>query len=205
MVRDAYPLILIFGPLAIVTFIWGWWVAGSLFLLLTLFVAYFFRDPQRQIPPEKGIIVSPADGKVVRIAQLDPSDQNSPTLVSIFLSPLDVHINRAPIGGQIADVSYTRGKFKPATQHESSLVNEQNVITIKNDRITVIFKQIAGILARRIVFWKRMGDRVAIGERVGLIKFGSRTDIIIPPEATLTISVGERVRGGVSIIGRYEP
>jgi phosphatidylserine decarboxylase len=129
-------------------------------------------------------------------------NEHSATLISIFLSPLDVHINRAPIAGQITNVSYTRGKFLMATNETASLVNEQNALTIQGEKITVVCKQIAGILARRIVCWKRAGERVALGERFGLIKFSSRTDVLLPEGVEVLVREGNRVRGGITIIGR---
>jgi phosphatidylserine decarboxylase len=178
-------------------------LAGVL-LLLAAFMAYFFRDPERASPPERTVIVSPADGRVTLVGKLSPGDADSPTIVSIFLSPLDVHINRSPISGTVLDVTYTKGRFKPATSDSASLVNEQNALTIKgDDGMTVVCKQIAGVLARRIVCWKRPGDRLELGERFGLIKFGSRTDLVMPPEVSVLVSAGERVRGGVTVIGRF--
>ena len=177
-------------------------LAGVLFLL-ACFMAYFFRDPERAIPGERTVIVSPADGRVTLVGKLSPEDADSPTIVSIFLSPLDVHINRSPISGTILDVTYTKGRFKPATSDTASLVNEQNALTIQGDGVTLVCKQIAGVLARRIVCWKKPGDRLELGERFGLIKFGSRTDLVMPPGVEVLVSTGERVRGGVTVIGRF--
>jgi phosphatidylserine decarboxylase len=140
---------------------------------------------------------------VTRIERAAPADPDSPTVVSIFLSPFDVHVNRAPIAGTISDVTYTKGRFMIATKDEASLVNEQNSLTIRGERMTVVCKQIAGVLARRIVCWKKPGDRVEIGERFGLIKFGSRTDLVLPHEVEVSVEVGARVRGGATVIGRY--
>jgi phosphatidylserine decarboxylase len=139
---------------------------------------------------------------VTRVRLLSPEAANSPTIVSIFLSPLDVHINRAPIAGTITNVTYQHGKFLMATHEDSSLVNEQNALTIQGANVTVVCKQIAGILARRIICWKRAGDNVALGERFGLIKFSSRTDLIIPPGVEIIVREGMRVRGGLTVIGR---
>jgi len=165
-------------------------------------MAFFFRDPQRTPPAEGGVIVSPADGRVTRVRALIPDDINSARVVSIFLSPLDVHINRSPIAGTISNVTYTQGKFLMATKEAASLVNEQNALTIRGEEVTVVCKQIAGILARRIICWKRAGDSVALGERIGLIKFSSRTDLILPPNVRIDVTEGMRVRGGATIIGR---
>jgi phosphatidylserine decarboxylase len=176
---------------------------AAVLLLLACFMAYFFRDPERAAPPERSVIVSPADGRVTLVGKLSPEDSDSPTLVSIFLSPLDVHINRAPISGTVLDVTYTKGRFKPATSDSASLVNEQNALTIQGEGMTIVCKQIAGVLARRIVCWKKPGDRVEMGERFGLIKFGSRTDLVMPSGVEVLVSAGERVRGGVTVIGRF--
>lgn len=165
-------------------------------------MAFFFRDPKREPPADPDVVVAPADGRVTRVSALAPGRDDSSTLVSIFLSPLDVHINRSPIAGQITDVSYTKGKFLMATDDKASLVNEQNALTIQGSRITVVCKQIAGILARRIVCWKEQGERVELGERFGLIKFSSRTDVILPENVEVLVSTGMRVQGGTTVIGR---
>jgi phosphatidylserine decarboxylase len=163
---------------------------------------YFFRDPTRRPPSDPDVIVSPADGRVTRVTTLAPGEERSSTLVSIFLSPLDVHINRSPLAGTVTDVSYTRGKFLMATDERASLVNEQNALTIEGDKVSVVCKQIAGILARRIVCWKQEGDHVALGERIGLIKFSSRTDLVLPENVKVIVKEGMKVRGGTTIIGR---
>jgi phosphatidylserine decarboxylase len=210
MVREGYPWVL--TPLAAglaVCVLYLFWmtlalliIAASL-LLLAAFMAYFFRDPRRAVPSESGLVISPADGRVTRIEKLSKGDSHSPTVVSIFLSPFDVHINRSPIAGTIVDVTYTKGRFTAATSDNASLVNEQNALTIRGEKMTIVCKQIAGVLARRIVCWKNPGDKLELGERFGLIKFGSRTDLVLPPEVEVNVSVGARVRGGVSVIGRY--
>jgi phosphatidylserine decarboxylase len=175
------------------------WV-GLLLALLAIFMAYFFRDPKRLPPTDPDVVVSPADGRVTRVESA--GQVNAPTLISIFLSPLDVHINRAPIPGKIIDVVYSPGKFLMATNEKASLVNEQNVLTIQGEKITVVCKQIAGILARRIVCWKHTGDRLNLGERFGMIKFSSRTDVLLPANVKVTVAEGDRVRGGITVIGR---
>ena len=202
MAREGLFYILIPLVLGLVLLALGYWPVSVVFFALAGFMAYFFRDPQRSAPPEAGVVVSPADGRVTRVRPLAPNDPDSPTVISIFLSPFDVHINRAPIAGTIKDVTYTRGKFLMATKEESSVVNEQNALTISGDELTVVCKQIAGVLARRIVCWKRAGDTVALGERFGLIKFSSRTDLILPPNVRVEVAEGARVRGGATIIGR---
>jgi len=187
--------------LAIALFVLGWWPLGVVFAVLSGFMAFFFRDPRRQSPTDPNVVVAPADGRVTRVRPVE-ADEGSATVISIFLSPFDVHINRAPISGEITNVSYTSGKFLMATDEKSSLVNEQNALTIKGEKITVVCKQIAGILARRIVCWKRAGERVALGERFGLIKFSSRTDVLLPASVEVLVAEGARVQGGTTIIGR---
>jgi phosphatidylserine decarboxylase len=202
MVREGIPWVLVPLVAALGLLLLGLWWLAALFGLLTAFMAYFFRDPGRTAPPEANLVVAPADGRVTRVEKVTGGAGASPTVVSIFLSPFDVHVNRAPIAGEVLDVTYTKGKFMIATRDEASLVNEQNAITIGGERMTVVCKQIAGVLARRIVCWKKPGDSLALGERFGLIKFGSRTDLVLPPEVSVEVSIGQRVRGGVTIIGR---
>jgi phosphatidylserine decarboxylase len=202
MTREGYPWVLTPLVAAAAALLLGVWWLSALLLLLALFMAYFFRDPERTIPAGAGLVVAPADGRVTRVEKLSPEDPRSPNVVSIFLSPFDVHINRSPIAGVISDVTYTRGRFKMATSDDASLVNEQNALTIRGESLTVVCKQVAGILARRIVCWKRPGERLELGERFGLIKFGSRTDLVLPSEVEIQVRVGARVRGGATVIGR---
>jgi phosphatidylserine decarboxylase len=190
------------GALAVLLIVLGYWPVALVFIALAAFMAFFFRDPRRQPPADASLVVAPADGRVTRVKPVGESGQRSATLVSIFLSPLDVHINRAPIAGKITDVSYTSGKFLMATNENASLVNEQNALTIEGEQITVVCKQIAGILARRIVCWKRVGERVGLGERFGLIKFSSRTDVLLPARVEVLVAEGARVKGGTTIIGK---
>lgn len=176
-----------------------WYLAGSWFALplfvLALFCLWFFRDPERQVP-EGAVAVSPADGKVVAVKQESPAQ----TRLSIFLNVFDVHVNRSPIAGTITDFRYQCGKFMVASREECSAQNEQTIITVKGEDSTVIFKQIAGLIARRIVFYKKPGDRVEIGERVGLIKFGSRVDVLFGPEWRIVVGPGDRVSAGSTVI-----
>ena len=202
MVRDGIPYVGVPLVLAVFAVALGYWPFALFLLALAAFMAFFFRDPERTPPSEPGIIVAPADGRVTRAGQMTEGEENSPLLVSIFLSPLDVHINRSPIAGEITAMSYTEGRFLMATNEQASLLNEQNSLTIAGESLTVGCKQIAGILARRIVCWKKIGDQVELGERFGMIKFGSRTDLIMPPEVDLLVRKGMRVRGGATIIGR---
>jgi len=200
--REGIFYILVPAALAGFAFLLGFWPVAVLLGILAAFMGFFFRDPERRPPLDPNVVVAPADGRVTRVKPVGEVEGRSSTLVSIFLSPLDVHINRAPIAGEITNVAYTRGKFLMATKEDASLVNEQNALTIKGERITIVCKQIAGILARRIVCWKRAGEKVALGERFGLIKFSSRTDILLPANVDVVVAVGARVRGGTTIIGR---
>ncbi len=173
------------------------WPAGIPFYILALFCLYFFRDPERRIPSGE-VAVSPADGKIVSIVP----DQAGAHRVSIFLNIFDVHVNRAPIAGKIACIKYQKGQFLVASKEQASHSNEQNIITVQGDGTRVVFKQIAGLIARRIVCYKKVGDIVEAGERVGLIKFGSRVDVFLGPEWDVMVRAGERVAAGSSILAR---
>jgi phosphatidylserine decarboxylase len=201
--REGIFYVLVPAALAVVVLLLGLWPVALLFGLLAAFMAFFFRDPERQPPSDPNVVVAPADGRVTRVQPVAAGGSDrSATVVSIFLSPFDVHINRAPIAGEVTNVAYTRGKFLMATNENASLVNEQNALTIKGERITIVCKQVAGILARRIVCWKRAGERVALGERFGLIKFSSRTDVLLPAGVEVMVAEGARVQGGTTVIGR---
>jgi phosphatidylserine decarboxylase len=199
MVRDGFYYGL--GMLAVALLVA--WLAAPAWaivpLLLGLFFLWFFRDPERAIPADAGAVVSPGDGKVTDIATLEVAGEPR-TRMSIFLSVFDVHVNRSPIAGVIRAVEYRRGKFGNAMGAISAEENEQNIVTVEGEGHTVVFKQIAGLLARRIVFTKQVGDVVGRGERVGLIKFGSRVDVIFSPQAALRVKIGDRVRGGASVL-----
>ena len=197
LVKESIPYILVPLVLATGAAAFGYWYVSAIFFIVALFMAYFFRHPKRVPPSDPDVVVSPADGRVTRIEPVSAG-----TVISIFLSPLDVHINRSPIRGRIVDMLYSRGKFLIATNEQASLVNEQNALTIEGEKITVVCKQIAGILARRIVVWKRAGDYVRLGEPFGMIKFSSRTDILLPENVRVTVKEGDRVRGGITVIGR---
>src|SRR6266403_4683738 len=168
-------------------------------MLLAAFFLWFFRDPEREIPLDAGAVVSPGDGKVTDVSVVS-SGGASRNRISIFLSVFDVHVNRSPIAGVIRDVRYQRGKFLNAMQSNSAEENEQNIVTVEGEGRTVIFKQIAGLIARRIVFNFKVGDHVACGERVGLIKFGSRVDVLIDRDAAIQVKLGDRVKGGSSVL-----
>jgi phosphatidylserine decarboxylase len=171
-------------------------VFGLPLFILAAFCLWFFRDPEREIPSGP-VAVSPADGKVVAV-----KPEQGLTRVSIFLNIFDVHVNRTPIPGKITKVEYHRGKFLVASKEEASTQNEMNTLTVEGDGSRVVFSQIAGLIARRIVCYKKAGDTVAAGERIGLIKFGSRVDVLLGPEWEITIREGQRVSAGSSIIAR---
>ena len=200
MVKEGYayglPLLLVAGGLVGLKVYW----VGLIFLVLAIFVLNFFRDPERPIPADPQAIISPADGHIVQIQEEDFAGQPQ-RRISIFMSPLDVHVNRAPIAGTLRDVTYRKGAFHVASKARASVENEQNVFTIEGDQGTVVVSQIAGALARRIVFWKKVGDQLDRGERVGMIKFGSRVDVLLDPQVELRVKVGDYVRAGSSILG----
>lgn len=210
MVKDGYPYVegllvgaLIGGVIGGLGMEWGWWIGGGL-MLLAGFVAFFFRDPEREIPEGEEKVVSPADGLVVVVRPLKEGEGGlyGGTMVSIFLSVFDVHVNRLPIGGRIVQSEYRPGRFLVASLERASQENEQQEVRVSNGEITVVFRMIAGLIARRIVCWKKAGDTVRRGERVGLIKFGSRVDLLLPPEVEVLVRKGARVKGGSSVIGR---
>ena len=199
MVPDGYYYAL---PLVGAAILLGW-LAGVVWaipaLLLAGFFLWFFRDPERAIPETPGAVVSPGDGKVTDVSPFTENGVRR-TRISIFLNVFNVHVNRSPIAGVICDVRYQKGKFVNAMNAASADQNEQNVVTVEGEGHTVVFKQIAGLLARRIVFNKKVGDRVARGERVGLIKFGSRVDVLVDAAAAPQIKVGDHVKGGSTIL-----
>ena len=201
IVRESIPYILVPALLGIAAAVLGFWYVAAFLFVVALFMAFFFRDPKRVPPSDPDVVVSPADGRVTRIGPAS-SGADAPNVISIFLSPFDVHINRSPIPGKIVDVVYSPGKFLMATNEKASLVNEQNALTIQGEKITVVCKQIAGILARRVVCWKGKGDSLGLGERFGMIKFSSRTDVLLPVNVKITVKEGDRVRGGTTVIGR---
>jgi len=200
MVKEGYwyglPLVLTSGGLMGVGVYW----AGTFFLILALLVLNFFRDPDRRVPSDTQAVVSPADGRVVQISE-ESFEGRPMRRVSIFMSPLDVHVNRSPVAGTIRSVTYKKGAFGIASKELASVQNEQNVFTISGEQGFVVVKQIAGAVARRIVFWKRPGDVLGRGERVGLIKFGSRVDVLVDESVDLRVRLGDRIRAGSSILG----
>ena len=181
------------------------WVFSGLSWLILFFVIYFFRDPERSVPTGDGIIVSPGDGRIVEISEVEENSflQAKARKISIFLSPFNVHVNRIPITGEIKYFDYVRGKFVQAFRPEASVVNERTVIGIQNGNSKVLFKQIAGILARRIVCNVREGNLVKMGDRFGIIKFGSRIDVLVPLEVEIWVEINDKVKGGESILGKF--
>jgi phosphatidylserine decarboxylase len=199
MVRDGY----FYGVGCLVAaglIVWlAAWPYAVPVLLLAAFALWFFRDPERQIPQAAGAVVSPGDGKVTDVSQVSDGGV-SRNRISIFLNVFDVHVNRSPIAGVIREVRYQRGKFLNAMGAQSAEENEQNIVAVEGEGRTVVFKQIAGLIARRIVFNFKVGDQVARGQRVGLIKFGSRVDILFDRDAAIQVKIGDRVQGGASVL-----
>jgi phosphatidylserine decarboxylase len=204
MVRDGYfyALALIAAAVLVGWFTQPAWAAAP--LLLALFFLWFFRDPERTIPDNAGAMVSPGDGKVTSVSFVTVGGEKQ-ARISIFLSVFDVHVNRSPIAGVVCEVRYQRGKYLNAMNQASAEQNEQNIVRVEGDGQAVVFKQIAGLLARRIVFTPKLGDRLERGQRVGLIKFGSRVDVLFDAAASIQVKVGDRVRGGASVLAYLQP
>jgi phosphatidylserine decarboxylase len=201
MVKEGYyfglPPLLLGG----VSFLLHWYVVAVVLVLLAAFVFSFFRDPERVIPSEPGAVVSPGDGRVVVVT--DEENAGRPgKRVSIFLAVWNVHVNRSPAAGTITKMEYRPGKFLAAMRERASVENEQNVFTLSTDAGEMVFKQIAGLIARRVVSWKKAGEKVARGERIGLIRFGSRVDVWVPKDAEILVKLGENVKGGSSVLAR---
>ena len=200
MVRDGYiyglSLLAVAAVLVWLTGVWTWGIAP---VLLAAFFLWFFRNPSRLIPAGDGLIVSPGDGLVTETVRIQ-TPEGERQRISIFLSVFDVHVNRSPISGVLSTVRYQKGKYLNAMNPASAESNEQNVVTVRGEGMEVTFKQIAGLLARRIVFDYKQGDLVERGQLVGLIKFGSRVDVVVPAEAELQVKVGQRVKGGSSVL-----
>jgi phosphatidylserine decarboxylase len=202
MVKDGYKFAaapLLCGLVALFLH-WNW--LGGVLLVLGAFVLYFFRDPQRTIPADPDAIVSPADGRVMEVVE-EPFGGTPGCRISVFLSIFDVHVNRTPVAGRISEIQYRKGQFYAAMRGRASEENEQNVIHVSSERGEVVFKQIAGWIARRILCWKAVGDSVTRGERVGMIRFGSRVDIWMPDRVEILVRPGQRVAGGSSILARW--
>jgi phosphatidylserine decarboxylase len=179
----------------------GWWAAAAVFGAAALALLGFFRDPERTPPGVPGGVLAPADGRVMAIAELADPWVGQAVRISIFLSPLDVHVNRAPIGGLVKNVEYVAGRFLAAYRPEASSLNERCTVSVEGERTRVAVRQISGVLARRIVCRVRPGDTLRAGERYGLIRFGSRTDLLVPRGTQVRVRVGDRVRGGESVMG----
>ncbi len=202
MVKEGYyfgvPPVLVGGFLILL----HWWLIGALLVAFGLFCFSFFRDPERQITPDPAAIVSPADGRVVVITD-EPNAGRPGTRISIFLAIWNVHVNRSPAAGVISSVDYRPGKFLAAWDGNASTQNEQNIFTLNTQHGDIEFKQIAGLIARRVVSWKKPKDSVARGERIGLVRFGSRVDLWVPQGSELLVKVGDNVAGGSSILARW--
>jgi len=204
MVKEGYyfglPLLLLGGA----AYLAQWTIAAVVLVCVALFVFSFFRDPERVIPDTPGAIVSPGDGRVVVVT--DEEDAGRPgKRISIFLAVWNVHVNRAPAAGVITRMEYRPGKFLAAMRERASMENEQNVFTLSTDAGEMVFKQIAGLIARRVVSWKQEGERVARGERIGLVRFGSRVDVWVPRDVEILVRVGENVKGGSSVLASWLP
>jgi phosphatidylserine decarboxylase len=198
MVRDAYKFIIPVLALGVLFALFKYPYPAAFFIILSIYIGYFFRNPKRSIPPGEKLIVSPADGKVVKIYKDAAGGDQT---ISIFLNIFNVHVNRSPIAGELKKLEYKRGKFKAAFEEEASRVNEQNVITICGESVQVTVRQIAGLIARRVICWKKPGCQLQRGELFGLIRFGSRVDIEMPANVKILTRVGEKVKGGTSILG----
>jgi phosphatidylserine decarboxylase len=215
---EGYPFILVsllVSVLATVFLLWSFKSGGTVlyyssllaacfFIGLTLFMAFFFRDPDRKIPHGDGLFVSPADGKVILIKDVYEQDylKSDAREISIFMSPLDVHINRAPCEGKVSLVKHTPGKFLAAYRDDSSMKNENIVMLLDGVSGKVLVRQVAGFLARRAVCRVSVGDALARGERYGMIKFGSRLDVYLPKDAVVTVKLGDKVKAGETVIGK---
>lgn len=201
--REGFPYLLLLALANLLGFWLSPWL-GGLGLLLFAFVAFFFRDPERAVPPGQ-VVVAPADGRVMSVTRVHEPRfiQGEATVVTIFLSLFNVHINRAPVGGRVAYLQYVPGKYLMAYADKASEINERNYLGLEtDDGRRVLVAQIAGLVARRIVSWPKLGDRLATGERFGLIKFGSSTQVYLPVDAEVTVRPGQTVRGGLTVIGR---
>lgn len=202
MVRDGYKFAAVPLALGVVAGALGWRLVCIVFLLLTAFVVYFFRDPERVAPQDPTAVISPADGRVMEVVE-EAWDGKAGRRISIFLALWNVHVNRAPMAGRLAKIDYRPGRFMVASRGLASMQNEQNVLQLETARGNIVFKQIAGWVARRIVCWKSAGDRVTAGERIGLIRFGSRMDVWLPEGVEIVARPGQHVAGGVSVLARW--
>jgi phosphatidylserine decarboxylase len=197
MAKEGLPFVIVPSLLAMLLAYFQIWWAAAILAAIAAFMAYFFRDPYRETPDGDGLILAAADGRVTRI-----DDDENGKLISVFMSPLDVHINRSPISGTVIKVEHLPGRKAPATSNSASLTNERNSLTIQGGDLTVKCTQIAGIMARRIVCWSREGDELMRGQKFGLIKFSSRTDVLMPASVELTVKIGDHVKAGETVIAR---
>lgn len=204
--REGYPFIALFGFVTLVFALLGWTFVTLILLFLTLFTAYFFRDPARVVPKEEGLLIAPADGKVIFVGEVDEERffNARVTKVSIFMSVFDVHINRAPCAGKVVDMFYNKGEFVNASYDKASDSNEQSGILLETQAgVQILFVQIAGLVARRIITYPVIGDVLERGARYGLIRFGSRVDLYLPATIDVSITLGERTVAGETILGRF--
>ncbi|HXM98199.1 MAG TPA: phosphatidylserine decarboxylase family protein [Candidatus Dormibacteraeota bacterium] len=207
MVKEGYYFGLPLLILGVLGAFWRGWglvgpIAGVILVCLAAFTFYFFRNPERIIPQEPGLVVSPADGRVVVVK--DEENAGRPgKRISIFLAVWNVHVNRSPAEGRIARLEYRPGKFLAAMRERASMDNEANIFWLETPEGQMVFKQIAGLIARRVVSWKKRGDIVERGERIGLVRFGSRMDLWLPSGAHILVKVGDHVKGGSSVVARW--
>ena len=204
IVREGLPFIIPLGIFTLIFSIFGIIWTASIFFIATCFVTWFFRNPEREFPDGAKSIISPADGKIIKIENVVENDfLKGPTRkISIFMNVFDVHVNRIPYSGTVADIEYNKGHFFSANLDKASELNERNSVLIKtDDGKKILTVQIAGLIARRIECWVKEGMHVRKGERFGLIRFGSRLDVFLPPDAIISIRVGDRVRAGETLIG----
>jgi phosphatidylserine decarboxylase len=202
VVKEGY--IFAAGPilLSALGFAERWYIPGATLLLLGAFILYFFRDPHRAIPADPASVVSPADGRVIEV--IEEALGNRPgRRISIFLAIWNVHVNRSPLSGRIAKIEYRPGRFHMAMKKAASSENEMNIVHLETPRGEIVFKQIAGLIARRVVLWKKMGDQLERGERIGIVRFGSRMDLWLPLEAEIVVRIGDHVAGGSSVLARW--
>lgn len=202
MVRDGYKFVLPLLCVGIAAAGLGWKITAAVLLVICAGVAFFFRDPERRPPSEPGVVVSPADGRIMEITE-EALEGRAGRRISIFLSIWDVHVNRSPMSGRFGKVEYRRGRFYNAMRSRASIENEQNIIHLQTERGEMVFKQIAGAIARRVVCWKAPGETVKLGERIGLIRFGSRMDVWLPQDAEIVVRPGQHVAGGASVLARW--
>lgn len=201
---EGMPFILIGAGVTAISCLLGWFIVAILLGMFTFFVIWFFRNPEREIPKGDGIIVAPADGRIIEIREADEERilKNQALKISIFMNVFNVHVNRAPYAGKILNVFYNKGKFLAANKDKASMENEQNAVLLETpDGKRILFIQIAGLIARRIACWVKNGDIVERGQRFGLIRFGSRVDIYLPIEVKLQVSLGDKTKAGTTILG----